>query len=140
MTQTIYDISIRDLNLGEEVQTCLEKTPLSKVVEIMRKFRIGSIIVVKDFKPVGIFTERDFLLKLASKDIDLDKEVIGDFMTRHPVCLSVDDSLFKVMRTMNEGGFRHIVITDKGGTVRKVLSIKDVMSYLTKWLDERKPT
>ena len=32
---------------------------------------IGSIIIKKDNRPVGILTERDFVTKIASKDISL---------------------------------------------------------------------
>jgi signal-transduction protein with cAMP-binding, CBS, and nucleotidyltransferase domain len=45
--------------------------------ELMHKRRIGSVIVTKEAKPYGIFTERDLLVNVLQKDIDLE-EKLGD--------------------------------------------------------------
>lgn len=38
---------------------------------MMNEARIGSIIITKDDTPVGILTERDFVTKIAAKEIPL---------------------------------------------------------------------
>jgi CBS domain-containing protein len=48
--------------------------------KLMHKRRIGSVIVTKDAKPYGIFTERDLLVRVLQKDIDLE-EKLGDHCT-----------------------------------------------------------
>ena len=49
-----------------------------KAVKTLYKRRIGSVIVNKDEKPYGIFTERDLLTKVLSRGIELDEKV-GDY-------------------------------------------------------------
>jgi len=51
---------------------------LINAIDIMYKERIGSVIVNKDEKPYGIFTERDLLTKILSKEVRLDERV-GDY-------------------------------------------------------------
>jgi CBS domain-containing protein len=47
-------------------------------VRILYERRVGSVIVIKDNKPYGIFTERDLLTKVISKGLQL-SERVGDF-------------------------------------------------------------
>jgi len=48
-------------------------------VKILSKRRIGSVIITKDEKPYGIFTERDLLTKVLSKGLKLEEEKVGDY-------------------------------------------------------------
>lgn len=48
---------------------------ITEVAKIMGRERIGSVIVTKNDKPWGIFTERDLLTKLIHKDLPLEVEV-----------------------------------------------------------------
>lgn len=49
-------------------------------VKTMSKKRIGSVLVTADDKPYGIFTERDLLNKVLSKNVDIEERV-GDYCT-----------------------------------------------------------
>lgn len=139
MAKTIFEVKLSDLHLPDNVVTCYENTSLFRVVTIMQQSRVGSVVIVKDLKPVGIFTERDFLLKLAGKDLDFHAETVGGYMTPNPVCMTIDETLFEAMWTMRRGRFRHLIITDGNGLLKKVLSIKDISTFLTDWLQARKP-
>src|SRR6266511_1964702 len=44
--------------------------PVSVAARLMSKFRYGSVLVQDDEWLVGIFTERDLLLKCVGKDLD----------------------------------------------------------------------
>lgn len=44
-------------------------------VRILYEKRVGSVIVIKDKKPYGIFTERDLLTKVISRGVQLSKRV-----------------------------------------------------------------
>jgi CBS domain-containing protein len=48
-----------------------------EAVRILHEKRVGSVIVIKDKKPYGIFTERDVLTKVISKGVQL-SERVGD--------------------------------------------------------------
>lgn len=52
-----------------------EKTPVVDVAKIMGNERIGSVIISRNGKPFGIFTERDLLTEFLAKDASLKSEV-----------------------------------------------------------------
>ena len=43
--------------------------------KLIHKRRIGSVAVIKEAKPYGIFTERDLLVRVLQKDVDLEEKV-----------------------------------------------------------------
>ena len=77
---------------------------------------VGSIVVMEGGRPVGIFTERDFLKKIAPLDQDLRYEPISKFMTPNPKSLPLDAPISKAMIFMRLGRFRHILLQKKTGS------------------------
>jgi CBS domain-containing protein len=47
--------------MTKRLQHADEKTPISRIIEIMVQKHVGSIIVTRKGEPIGIFTERDLL-------------------------------------------------------------------------------
>ena len=54
---------------------------IADAVSVMQKGHFGCVLVVDKGKPIGIFTERDVLFKLAGKGKDWKKAKIADYMT-----------------------------------------------------------
>ncbi len=106
------------------------RTPLREVLERMRAHPKGeAALVVEDRKPVGIFTERDVLLKLALSGVKL-SEPIEKYMNTRLSCLSVEDSLGEAVRVMNEKKYRHIPLLNAKGELAGSLTIRDVLNWL----------
>lgn len=122
--------TIADLKFKRGAVSCTKDTSVSKVLEILRTSKIGSIVVLQGRKPLGIFTERDFLMKFFDRKLDLDKEQIGDYMTPSVVTMNAHETLLKVVQRMRTGNFRHMVIVNDDGDLEHVISIKDVMDCL----------
>ena len=57
---------------------------LAKVIEAMQCADRGTALVVEAGKLVGIFTERDVLMKVAGHPIDLTRSKVSAFMTPRP--------------------------------------------------------
>lgn len=107
-------------------------TSVRTCIEMMQSKRIGSILIIDpNGKMQGIFTERDCLMKILGKDIDLAKPV-SDFMTRHPVCERPEASLAFALNLMSNGGFRHIPIIDQDNMPIGVVSVKDVVDHIVR--------
>jgi CBS domain-containing protein len=103
---------------------------IAEAVAVMQKGHFGCVLVVEKGKPVGIFTERDVLFKLAGKGKDWKKAKIEEYMTPDPDCLPDDASFAFALNMMTEGGYRHIPIVDRDGKAISILSIKDVVRYI----------
>ncbi len=67
--------------ITRKIITVNPETSIRDVVGIMSRKRVGSVIVAKNGKPLGIFTERDLVKKVLSPHLSMDKHV-GDVATR----------------------------------------------------------
>lgn len=106
-------------------------TPLSVCVSLLQQHRIGSVIVVDDDgRVMGIFTERDCVLKVMGKVGDLDRVSVSDFMTPDPMRESPETTLAFALNLMSNGGFRHVPIVDQDDMPIGMISAKDVVDYL----------
>lgn len=61
---------------------------ISRAVDIMCEENIGSVMVNKDDKSYGIFTERDLLTKVLSKEVSLDERV-GDYCSNELITAKI---------------------------------------------------
>jgi CBS domain-containing protein len=107
--------------------------PTMRVADVLRKMvgeTIGCVMVVEGDKLVGIFSERDALMKINTDARRLGDRPIAEFMTPNPVTLEANDKIAFALQKMNVGGYRHIPILFDGKLVG-VISIRDILRYLT---------
>ena len=90
-----------------KVITAEPEARLTDIARLMRKNRIGSIIITKNRKPVGILTESDFI-KLVARGLDAKNAVAKDFMNRNVITcdpsITVIDALM-IMRSRENSSF-----------------------------------
>lgn len=101
--------------------------PAAQAIERMRRDGIDCLLITEGDQLVGIFTDRDALLKVPDHmNTDLP---IHDLMTRDPVVLRHDDPIAVAIHKMAVGGFRHVPIVDDGRPIA-VVSAKDVFRHI----------
>jgi CBS domain-containing protein len=108
-----------------------EQTTLEDALREMREHRQGCILVTRDGKLSGIFTERDVLMKVVGTSIDLARTPIRPYMTRDPVRLPEDAIVAYALNKMCVEGFRHVPLTDAEGRPVGVVSMRDIIEYLS---------
>ena len=106
-------------------------TTVGEAVRSMKQRRIGCVLVVSNGKLVGIFTERDLLLKLIGTGKALDELYVRDYMTPGPETVEAADSLRIALNKMSVGGFRHIPVVAEG-MVTGLVTAKDALKYLAR--------
>lgn len=112
--------------------TCSENTAIFNVVSIMREKKIGSVVILNEQNKLsGIFTERDYLMKIAEKNFDGKKLKVSEFMTPSPVFMKENETIESCIMKMQEGKFRHMIITDLNEEPVFVISQRDLLDYLT---------
>jgi CBS domain-containing protein len=100
---------------------------LAAAIETMHAAGIDCLLVVESGKLVGIFTDRDAVVRVAGKPIgDLR---VRDVMTPNPVTLRHDDPIALAIHRMAVGGFRHIPILQHGKPTG-VVTARDVFHHL----------
>ncbi len=110
-------------------------TAVGSVLEKMAGDSIGCVVVVEGDSVVGIFSERDALLRLNIEASQLAQRPIRDFMTPQPEMLEADDKIAFALHRMDVGGYRHVpILTD--GKLEGVISVRDILRYLTQRIAE----
>ncbi|MCA9119623.1 MAG: CBS domain-containing protein [Planctomycetaceae bacterium] len=114
-------------------------SPDATVGEVLREMagnRIGCVIVVEGGKPVGIFSERDALMKLNTEAASLSDRPISEFMTVNPETLRDSAKVAFAVHRMDLGGYRHLPIVSGDNQLQGIISVRSILNYLT----ERMPT
>jgi len=100
--------------------------PVAAVVRLMAKQQIGAIPVCEAGRLVGIFSERDFLRRVAAKRLDPEKTVLAAVMTPHPVTAAPGEDRLTAIQKMQAVGCRHLPIV-VNETVIDMLSMRDLL-------------
>ncbi len=104
---------------------------LRAVARLMTRRQVGAAVVLDpEGQGPGIITERDILASLAAEQ-DPDRELVAEHLTKDAVYASPDWSLEEAAAAMVRGGFRHLIVVERGETVG-ILSVRDVVRC---WLD-----
>ena len=105
-------------------------TPVGDVLRLMVDRGIGCLVVVEREQMVGIFTERDALLRLNTEAARHAGRPVRDFMTASPDTIESDAPIAFALQKMDVGGYRHIPVMTAGQTTG-IISVRDILRYIT---------
>lgn len=106
-------------------------TSLRKALRRMNAHNIGAVLVTDaDDRLVGVFTERDVLMRVAGLVEDLSQVTVGEYMTPDPFSLTLDLPIAQAVHLMSLHGFRHLPLVDDENRPIGVISFRDVVRYL----------
>jgi CBS domain-containing protein len=103
--------------------------PVREAVAVMRGQRVGCILVTRQGRLVGLFTERDLLARVLAAGLPLGVP-LAECMTADPVTVAPKDSVNTALARMQAGGYRHLPVVDEAGRPVGVLSAKRIVRYL----------
>ena len=113
-------------------------TPVRDAVQRICEHRIGCVLVGTPESVVGIFSERDVLLRIADRYEERASQPVSEFMTHDPECLSADTPIAYALNRMSLGDFRHLPI-EQDGTIVGMVSLRDVVGFLSTWCPDLIP-
>jgi CBS domain-containing protein len=102
-------------------------------ISLMAQVNIGAILVQNDGAISGIFTERDYLQKIALKSLSSQETRVGDVMTSPVITADPGDSIQQCMETMTTCHCRHLPVVENG----KLLGIVSIGDLVKRMLDEK---
>ena len=118
---------VRDVLHGKGNEV-LSVGPLATVIDAvnaMNDHHVGSVLVCEGGYPVGIFSERDVLVRVVAANRDPRRTLVRDVMTTRLHTASPDDTLLDVMRLMTERRCRHVPVME-GEALVGLVSIGDL--------------
>ena len=110
---------------GDTVYTVEPDATVLVAAQKMNEHHVGSLVVTKDGRLAGIFTERDILRRVVGEGRDPEKTTVGEVMTTAVACAAPETTLDEMKHVMREKRIRHLpVVVD--GQVIGMVSIGDL--------------
>ena len=118
---------------GSQVHTLPGDATVYQAIAKMVEHNLGSLVIKDGDTISGIFTERDFLRRVALEQRDPRVTKVRDVMTAKLLFLGPNHSVEECMAIMTRERIRHIPVLE-GGRLAGLLSIGDVVKHVS---DER---
>ncbi len=107
---------------GSDVASVSESDSVVKAAHLMNDHKIGSVVVTDGDKVVGIFTERDILVRVVAAEKDPATTKVGDVMTRPVAACCPHTDLEECKCVISSKRIRHLPVVDDGRLVGIVTS------------------
>lgn len=129
MLKEIASTPVSEINIREPVRVQGD-AKLGDVVATMREMHRGAAIVEADGKVVGIFTERDLMLRVDHSSQNWRDSPVSDVMTKEVVLVDARESLSVAVKKMQSGLFRHLPVVFGAERPVGLVSIRDILAYI----------
>jgi len=116
--------------MTKDVKTIEATKTLADCIKIMRDANIGSLVVVaKDLTPVGIFTERDLVRKMAEKGHGILGLPMAQVMNKPLTIISPVATIWDAVTLMGRADIRRLPVVENGHLVG-ILTERDVFRLI----------
>lgn len=116
-------------NKGNKVLTVSGQASVLEAIGIMSEANVGAIVIQDGDRPGGIFTERDYLRKIALKGLSSKNTTVSEVMSSPLITVELSDATRDAMATMTERRCRHLIVTD-GGKMVGIVSLGDLVKRM----------
>ena len=125
-------VSVRELleRKGAHVLTIGPAASVLEAAALMNEHRVGALVVVEGSRVVGMFTERDVLMRVVGERRDPDATRVEDVMTAAVVCCSPETTVDEARGVMRDRRIRHLPVADADGRLLGLISIGDLNAQL----------
>jgi CBS domain-containing protein len=119
-------MKIKDI-MTTDVRTCSPGTNLAAAAALMLKGDCGILPVVDEGKLVGVVTDRDMYIALATRNKPASHVTVGDVARQQVFTCDPDDDVHAALATMKEHRVRRLPVQGFGGTVLGIVSVNDIL-------------
>jgi CBS domain-containing protein len=118
--------------MTEEVQSCLPDDKISAVARMMRHQNCGFIpVVTRDGSPVGVITDRDVCMAVATMPGNAADIEVRELMSRQMYGCLTEDDIQVALKRMKETKVRRLLVMNSLGKLEGILSLDDVVLSTT---------
>jgi len=120
--------TVRDLlnTKGGKVWTIQPDETVLDAIQTMAEQDVGSLVVIEDGKPIGIFTERHYAREVFLKGKRAPTTQIREIMSMRVIYASPEQTIEECMAVMTDKRIRHLPILDHGKLIG-IVSIGDLV-------------
>jgi CBS domain-containing protein len=127
MVEHVKDIMTKEVVTIDGTKTALD------AAKLMSEKGISSLIVVEEGLPEGIITERDFIKKVCSKELEISKVNIFEIMSRIRTFAEPDTPIEVAVQRMANKRIRRLPVMQQGQVVG-IITVTDLAKYLRRIL------
>lgn len=132
------------MSIGEfcnrEVVFATREMNIPEAAQLMREHHVGDLVVVDQVDgkrvPVGIVTDRDMVIEIIARSLDLNEFSVGDIMGRQLVSVQEKEGVFETIRLMRSNGIRRIPVLNPEGGLAGIVSADDMLDLLAEEMSE----
>lgn len=111
----------------KDFPTTSKEAIVIKVVDIMKDKKSDAIMIIDDNKPIGIFTERDLLIKVVAAKMNPEVTQMEDVMTSPIDTVYKNENYHEVLQTMQDKRFRHMPVVDENQKLLGVITLQSLI-------------
>jgi CBS domain-containing protein len=113
--------------IGDRATITVDRATLvTEATRLMAKHHIGSLPVLDGERLVGIFTERDVLVRVVAADRPPGATCVADVMSTDLVVAWVNETYETCLRRMRQAHVRHLPVID-GSRLVGIVSLRDLL-------------
>lgn len=116
------------------VVTAARTDTLSDVAALMSDEHVGSVVIEEEGLPVGIVTDRQLALELATNP-EAGHKTVGKVMTLDVATILESATVFQAAQTLSDEGIRRAPVVDADGELVGLLSLDDLLYVVEKEFD-----
>jgi len=94
------------------VPTVLLSTHVADVAKILVNQNVGAVVVVRDYEPLGIITERDIIERVVLTNKNLQETVAQEIMTAPLLTVDSNRTIDKALEIMHRNHVRRLVVVE----------------------------
>jgi len=98
-----------------------------EAARLMREKDVGSVVVVRGGKPVGILTDRDITVRVVADGRDGGATRVEDVMTGGVITATEDIRAAELVKLIDDYGIRRIPIVDADGMLTGIITLDDIL-------------
>ncbi|MFN2127249.1 MAG: CBS domain-containing protein [Anaerolineales bacterium] len=114
---------------GYEVYTIEPEATVYEALKKMAGQNIGALLVVKNGKVVGVFSERDYARKIVLKGKSSKDSTVGELLSERIFYVKPATSTMECMQIMTDHRVRHLPVL-KDDQLIGIVSIGDIVSKI----------
>jgi len=123
---------VGELLTGKDLLVASPTDSIQKIVDILKKEHKDCVLIYSKKKLLGIVSARDLALRIKDPKADLKTMKVEAIMTPNPVVVQSTDPITHVVNKMSIGGYRHVPVLREDGTPFSIVTIKDVLRFISR--------
>ena len=127
-------MDVLNMLVTHAVETVEHDATIRAAAQKMRDRRIGSLVVIRSGREVGIISETDLARKAVADGMNSDQSPVSAIMSAPIISIDKNATPEQANELMKDRGIRHLLVTD-GGRMIGIVSVRDLLRYFKVYYD-----